>query len=141
MAEQRFFGIETEYPLTFYDSYGVRLDESTALGHFFETAREILSHILDRASCGLFLQNGGRFYPDSGKGEYATPETTTYWDTCRYVKGGEIILGKVKAAMEQRKGFGKGSITRCNVCYGPQPTTWARHLSVSHQVSPKKRCS
>lgn len=138
MSGPRLFGIETEYPLIFRDPQGRRLDESMALGKYFEVAREILPHVVDATSYGLFLQNGARFYPDCGKGEFATPETTTYWDTCRYVKAGELILEEVKAAMAQQPDIGGGSIMRCNVCYGPQPTTWARHLSVSHHVVPEK---
>ena len=138
MADRRHFGVETEYPLYFFDRHGTRLGEQTALERVFDAARQSIPHIADVASGGLFLQNGSRFYPDSGKAEFATPETTSYWDTCRYVKAGELILEQIRSTLEQQSSIGHGQITRSNVCYGPNPTTWARHLSVGHQVSPDK---
>ena len=132
---QRIFGLETEYAFTALGPRAVRIPPETALGRFMELAKR-LPHLSGKDSGGIFLQNGSRFYLDSGNHpEVAIPEVVNPWDACRYILAGERILADLArqlVAAERR--IEQVFLTSCNVGYGGRPTTWACHESYGHQA-------
>lgn len=138
---ERMFGIETEYALSALGPDGTGGDHGRALARFMDVARRTLVYLPDRTSQGMFLQNGSRFYVDSGRHpELATCEVVNPWDSCRYVLAGEQILAALaRQAAAEEPPLGELLLTRCNVCYSPgQPTTWGCHESYGHRVSPAR---
>jgi hypothetical protein len=133
------FGIETEYFLSAFRRDGARTDQHRALARFMDVARRTLVHLPDGRADGMFLQNGSRFYVDTGRHpELATCEVVNPWDSCRYVLAGERILASLaeQAAVEEPS-LGEILLARCNVCYSPdRATTWGCHESYAHRVSP-----
>src|SRR3990172_4978287 len=137
----RLSGFECEFPLVVYNARGDRIEQGTASERFIDKARSVLAHVRDANSSGVFLATGARLYSDCSKIELATPELTSPWDACRYLKAGERQLLSVAEALKCRRGMGDVVLTRCNVSYGPVPTTWGCHFSVGHQVSPESLCA
>lgn len=134
---QRMFGLETEYSLSALRSGGTRFFQGYTAHAFMETARKLLPHLPGRHSSGFFLQNGSRFYFDTGgHPELATPETVNPWDACRYVLAGDRMLAAVadQLARDQRA-IGQVVVTRGNVCYSPgSATTSGCHECYAHRA-------
>ena len=87
MAE-RIFGLETEYAFAALGPRGERIPSEPVLNRFMELAKE-LPHLGGKDSGGIFLENGSRFYIDTGyHPELATAEVANPWDACRYVLAG-----------------------------------------------------
>ena len=92
MAE-RLFGLETEYAFALLNRQGQRIAQPQATEWLLKTARNLLVHLPDLHSCGMFLPNGARFYVDCGHHpEFAGPELSNPWDAGRYSKAGEKLL-------------------------------------------------
>ncbi len=136
MAE-RLFGVETEYALAaMAGSRGV--ERHVLLGRLFEQARLRLPHLPDRMGSGMFLENGGRFYADSGQHpEMATPECANPWDAVRYIQAGERMLETLLAPLVS--GLPPNAEVMCfrtNVDYGGSKATWGCHESYLHHCDP-----
>ncbi len=98
MSIETFVGIETEFAgLT-------HKQDRTHCGSGEEIISAYLSYLRQKhprrgvvaqgkSKSNLFLSNGAKFYPDTGKhAEYATPESSTILDVIRYDKAGERII-------------------------------------------------
>ncbi len=84
-----------------------------------------------RGSCGLFLQNGSRFYPEiNGHPEYAQPEANTPLEVAVHDKAGERILQQAAAlAMRQRPEL-ELTIVKNNLdTYFPESVSFGTHES------------
>lgn len=80
---------------------------------------------------GLFLENGSRFYIDSGgHPELATPECTDPGELVRYVLAGEKILSRAAARVESgEQGTASVMVLKSNVDYSGSRATWGCHES------------
>ena len=125
----RLFGLETEYGCTMLDGE----TPGGAPDLLLKAATQQLPY-LPAASGGIFVSNGGRFYIDSGgHPEFSSPEVTTPWDVCRYIKAGDrIVQNSAQKVMAERPRM-RVILNRANVCYD-SPVTWACHESICHQV-------
>ena len=84
----RLSGVETEYACTMLHGGEVRTSPELLL----DAAKRLYPHLI-ASEGGIFVANGGRFYIDSGAHpEFSSPEVTTPWDTCRYIKAGDQII-------------------------------------------------
>src|SRR5690349_12766177 len=80
MTTQRLLGVETEYALATADTRGVALERLPLLDGLMRSARRRLVHLPDELGRGMFLESGGRFYPDcGGHPEMTTPECADPW--------------------------------------------------------------
>ena len=132
----RLFGSEAEYSLSALDQ-GRRVEQGLALRRLFDLARSSLAYLPDLASSGMFLSNSLRLYVDCEKVEAAGPEVIQPWDAVRYTRAGERILAGLAEQMSSADGL-EVILSRCNIGYGSQPTTWAFHLSISHRIEPRR---
>ncbi len=137
---QRMFGLETEYAFAALGAGGTRVDPQRATSLLMDLACRTLPHLRGEESRGIFLQNGSRFYLDTGMHpELSTCEVLDPWDACRYALAGDRILEDLtrqlpSADPEIRQVF----VGRSNVGYGPaDPTTWAAHESYGHRADPE----
>jgi len=95
--KQRIFGLETEYGLIFNPKGKVYLPMEKILGLIFDGL------IPNSWPSNAFLQNGARFYQDTGcHPEYATPECDNLFDLVVHDKAGERILESCLPAAEAR---------------------------------------
>jgi hypothetical protein len=80
---------------------------------------------------GMYLENGSRFYLDTGDHpEYATPECTTPAQVARYDKAGERLLELARARVVEEHPGHEVTVLKNNlspVC--PDQVTWATHES------------
>lgn len=131
---QRIFGLETEYAFAALGRDGKRLEQATALSSLMEAACT-LPHLPAKLSSGIFLQNGSRFYIDTGgHPELSTCEVVDPWDACRYVLAGDMILAELSRQMITRQSsIHHVVINRSNICYDPANlATWGCHESYGH---------
>jgi tetratricopeptide (TPR) repeat protein len=135
---ERLLGIETEYALFASDARGARTNPAQALDALMRNARRQLPYLSDEISRGLFLQNGARFYIDSGgHPEMTTPECGNPWDVVRYIRAGESILLRLADEKEGTRSTKRVALFRCNVDYSGGHTTWGCHESYLHRIDPK----
>jgi proteasome accessory factor A len=132
---ERIFGLETEYAFTALGPRSKRIPPEPVLMRFMDLAKE-LPHLCGKESGGIFLQNGSRFYVDTGHHpELATPEVANPWDACRYVLAGERILASLaRQLLTKESRIQQVFITSCNISYAGHPSTWACHESYGHQA-------
>jgi proteasome accessory factor A len=137
---ERLFGIETEYALTVLDHRGAAVGRELLMNELLAAAREMLPHLPDRASGGVYLQNGARFYVDAGNHpELSTPECAHPDDVVRYVRAGErIVSGLVAAIAARKRPAARPLLLRCNVDYSGSRATWGCHESYLHRVEPAR---
>lgn len=134
----RLFGIETEMAVAAARADGSPLCLDTVLQAFMETAQRSFRHLPDER-CGMFLENGARFYRDSAGSadhlEYATPETVNPWDAVRYVQAGEeLMLDLAERIRKARPEVGSVRVMKHNANYGrKRGATWGTHESYLHQ--------
>jgi proteasome accessory factor A len=132
---ERIFGLETEYAFAALGPRGERIPSEPVLNRFMELAKE-LPHLGGKDSGGIFLENGSRFYIDTGyHPELATAEVANPWDACRYVLAGQRILAGLAERLVAREGHVRQVyLSCCNFSYAGRPTTWACHESYCHQA-------
>ncbi len=130
-------GIETEYALSALSRSGRSVGGMLLVDRFFQAARKELTNVCDLAG-GMFLQNGARFYIDSGlHPEFATPECSNPAETVSHVLAGEEILRGLAASLEGgRSGFREVRLFRTNVDYGGTGATWGCHESYLTRTTP-----
>ncbi|HBO43537.1 MAG TPA: hypothetical protein DD670_06325, partial [Planctomycetaceae bacterium] len=138
------FGLETEYALSALGSFWETVEPTWLAPRFMEVARRSLPHLSSGLGPGIFLENGSRFYIDTGAHpELATPELVNPWDACRYVLAGdEILAGVADRLVQTQPGIAEIVLTRGNVCHGPaMPTSWGCHESYGHEADPETMAS
>src|ERR1035438_10077405 len=89
------FGVESEYAIS--GIHGKKpMNREDIVNQFVRAARRRFAYLPDTGSpCGIFLENGARFYIDCGlHPEMATPECTTPWELARYIRSEERRVGK-----------------------------------------------
>ncbi|MCZ6765844.1 MAG: proteasome accessory factor PafA2 family protein, partial [bacterium] len=119
-------GVESEYAIA-----GPTSSEnlSTLL---LDQVRQSVRCLRGEAPKDLFLQNGARFYVDSGNHpEMTTPECSSPAEVIRYILAGERILWEAVSTHARH-----AMIFKCNVNYGGAKTTWGSHESYLHRSSP-----
>ncbi|MFN0058704.1 MAG: proteasome accessory factor PafA2 family protein [Planctomycetota bacterium] len=136
MAAQRLFGIETEYALCGVAANGARATDDLA-ARMMRMARSSLRHLPGRESSGMFLENGARFYLDSGSHpEFASPECTEPAEAVRYVLAGELVLTQILERLKTELPTTEMLLWRANVDY-LNGATWGQHESHLHRAKPK----
>lgn len=132
------FGVETELAVVAERGDGTPVPVEEALMWCFDMGRRTLRHLPDERG-GMFLENGARFYRDSGGSadhlEFATPETVNPWDTVRYVLAGErMMLSLAERVREARPELGSVRVMKHNANYGRQRgAAWGTHESYLHR--------
>lgn len=134
MTAVRIFGAETEYAVA-GPSDGNR-DRAVLVNQLMDEARRRLRWLLDRHGSGMFLENGSRFYIDSGlHPELSTPECTTPWEVVRYLLAGDWILVDLVNHIEKvRWGSPRILVFKGNVDYSGTQATWGAHESYAHRA-------
>lgn len=138
---QRMFGLETEYAFAALAPDGVRVSQEQATSRLMELACATLPHLIGRESPGIFLQNGSRFYLDTGRHpELSTCEVLDPWDACRYAIAGDRILDRLAQELPAfEPSIQQVFISRSNVGYSSEdPSTWAAHESYGHRANPAR---
>jgi proteasome accessory factor A len=132
------FGVESEYAIA-----GVKgkdaLRHDDMVNRLVQAARRRLLHLQDAGSpCGIFLENGARFYIDCGlHPEMTMPECTTPWELARYIKAGERTLESLAREVQTEYGAAAEIMCfRCNVDYSGSGSTWGCHESYLHRAHP-----
>ena len=94
---KRIYGVETEYGIIFTPDGRKTLPVEKAIRFLFEKLITT-EHFLN-----VFLENGARFYQDTGcHPEYATPETSNPDDLVVYDRAGERILEELQFYAEEK---------------------------------------
>ena len=95
--QKRIYGVETEYGIIFTPEGRKTLPVEKAIRFLFEKLITT-EHFLN-----VFLENGARFYQDTGcHPEYATPETASPNDLVIYDRAGERILEELQFYAEEK---------------------------------------
>ncbi|MBI3593818.1 MAG: Pup--protein ligase [Nitrospirae bacterium] len=95
--KNRIFGLENEYGLIFSPNGRIYLPLEKVLGYIFEGL------IPNSWPSNAFLQNGARFYQDTGcHPEYSTPECNSLYDLVVHDKAGERLLEACLPEAENR---------------------------------------
>ena len=130
------FGVETEYAIN-----GMRgnkeLDRAKLISQLMELAHRSLSHLPDRSSAGMFLENAARLYLDCGlHQEYAGPECSNPWDIVRYIEAGhQTLLNLAQSVAAASPPHTEVGCYRSNVDYSGSGATWGCHESFLHKMS------
>jgi len=136
-VSERPFGLETEFAFAAFGHRGVRLVQNRVLSQLMELAQRQHAWLPGKGGSGIWLANGSRLYIDCHKPELATPECTTPWEVCRYVRAGERLLAGLADEMCQRHSeIQQILLSAVNVSYGSASTTWASHESYGHRGDP-----
>lgn len=126
-------GGETEYSAVVLLSDGVRQDSSDTVEAFIGGAREIFKYLSTEIGASLFLENGGRLYPDCGGViEFACAETTDPWASARYMLAGDECLYRIGEHVRNTSpGVRDVLVFKGNTGYdvGVAGTTWGAHES------------
>jgi len=130
-------GVETEYAISAVSRKGKSLNRQVLVQALLRIARELMPHIRDFGN-GMFLQNGSRFYVDSGlHPEFATPECSNPMEAATHVAAGEAILGKIIGALENRfPQIEEVQLFRANVDYSGTESSWGCHESYLTRLNP-----
>jgi proteasome accessory factor A len=138
MAE-RLFGVETEYGFSVLARPGGTVTTGLMLEALLAAARQKFPHLPAAQGSGIFLQNGSRFYIDSGgHPEWTTPECANPWDICRYQHAADQMLTELAADLTQRDPqIAELLLMRNNVDYTTQ-ATWGSHESYLHRSDPNQ---
>lgn len=132
---QRVHGAEIEFGAAIA-SNGHRAPPEDACVLIMRAIREQIPHLGAASSGGVFFENGGCFYLDSGgHPELCTPEVDHPTDCVRYLLAGERMLQEVIASIEGPDGAPPPiTLFKCNVDYLQPGVTWAFHESYEHQA-------
>lgn len=139
MAE-RMFGLETEYGfhVTRRDpGAGDGFERTAALQTLLHHARKALPCVPGRASQGLFLASGARFYVDCGHPEWATAECLEPGDLVRQMIAGEQALLSLAAEVKRRATWiDEIHFWKANVDHGGTHAAFGSHESYAHRCDP-----
>jgi proteasome accessory factor A len=137
MLKRALMGVETEYGVTALGRNRGLFDRQVLVDRFARAARDLYPHISDFGN-GVFLQNGARFYIDSGMHpEWCTPECTDPLDAVAHVLAGEQTLATMSERLENQPGdIADLQIFRTNVDYGGTESSWGCHESYLHGMDP-----
>jgi pup-ligase protein len=129
-------GIETEYAVTGISRTKTDYDRKVLLDRLLALMRNRYAYLNDFGS-GVFLQNGARFYLDTGlHPEMSTPECTNPWLVVRYILAGERILSGLACELETTDtDIDQVMVFKTNVDYGGTYATWGCHESYMHRAS------
>jgi hypothetical protein len=99
------------------------------LSDALQQARATLPDVI--GCCGMYLENGARFYQDSGNHpEYATPECTTPAEVACHDKAGERLLELAWTHVLEKRPSHELTIVKNNLStVDPDGTTWGTHES------------
>jgi hypothetical protein len=131
-------GVETEYAISGFDAAGNAVGSGALAEAMLRTAFRRLRGIPAHHGRGLFLENGGMFYIDSGAHpEFCTPECDDPLDVVRYIRAGERI---VRGLAQELRGEGTSArrvfLTKGNVDYSGSKNTWGCHESYGYRCRP-----
>lgn len=127
-------GMETEYAMAEYTADGV----GTGRDPLWDVLRAIARSnpcVSGREGSGLFLGNGARVYPDSGKCEYATPECLTPYDLVIALRAGERVMHAAARSVAASR-HGELVVFRTNADYASGEVSWGCHESYLHRIDP-----
>jgi proteasome accessory factor A len=138
-VRDRLMGVETEYAISALTHQGKNFDRQRLLEMFLRAARTQLPHIPDFDN-GMFLQNGARFYGDTGQHpELSTPECTDPLAVVEHIRAGECILRNLAKSLEGTvQEISEVQLFRTNVDYSETKATWGCHESYLHRANPSK---
>ena len=126
---ERLFGLESEYAfaaLSGKPGCGARMD---GVEQLMEKVRARVP-FLPALDCGGIFMPCGRMYVDSGRHpEFCTPECPNPWDAVRYVLAAEGLLASAAEEVEKLPDVREVVISKCNVDYSGNGTTWGCHES------------
>jgi proteasome accessory factor A len=92
------FGLESEYPVTFFARGGGTVSREECSGHVVRDAGRRIVSLPGRDAFDLFLSNGARFYRDAGCGlcnlEYASPECTSPDELIAHARAGDAMVAR-----------------------------------------------
>ncbi|MBN2329702.1 MAG: proteasome accessory factor PafA2 family protein [Candidatus Omnitrophica bacterium] len=133
------FGLETEYGFAVASAKTSLERRKYSSSLLLNAAMEKLAHLPSGGSTGVFLPNGSRFYIDQGDHpEISTPETANPWDAVRYQLAGDLILLRLKEAVEELLDEKEEVVLfKGNVCYRSK-STWGSHESYVHRIHPSQ---
>ncbi len=134
---ERLMGIETEYAIAALSQRGESIDRQVLVPELLCAAGRVIPNLHDHFN-GMFLQNGSRFYIDTGHHpEVATPECTNPSELVSYVLAGEEMLRTVAGSLEHcLPDVREVRVFRSNVDYGGTHSTWGCHESFLHRADP-----
>ena len=128
--QDHLFGVETEYAVSGVFATGEPIAPGDLAAALVRQATAMLPHLRSQSGTGLFLQNGGRLYVDCGwHPEIATPECLDPWDVVRFVRAGDRIMERLRAAVERENRGAAVMVFRANVDYSGALSTWGCHES------------
>ena len=134
--QDQLFGVETEYAVSGVFASGQPIAPGDLAAALVRQATALLPHLRSQSGTGLFLQNGGRLYVDCGwHPEIATPECLDPWDAVRFVRAGDRIMERLRAAVEREYPGAAVMIFRANVDYTGALSTWGCHESYLYRSS------
>ncbi|MEQ1850304.1 MAG: proteasome accessory factor PafA2 family protein [Chthoniobacteraceae bacterium] len=129
------FGLEAETRFEAFHPDGSR--DTHALRAVEKICCEGIRH-LDGEERGVFLGNGGNWYPEAAGDyehqEFSTPECTNPTDAVLYSEAGYHFARRGAAIFAERNG-GRACFSRSNVCYSAQ-TSWGNHECYCTNHSP-----
>lgn len=129
-------GAETEYAVSGQRA-GEPLPTGTVCAHLNDALRRERLWLEDSASAnGMYLENGARFYLDSGfHPEYATPECHTPFQIACHDKAGERLLNLARQrAMEETPDLSITVLKNNLIPTAPEEATWGTHESYTSWV-------
>ena len=133
---ERLFGLETEYGLVASANEPRATRRAAVACDLERRAHAEFPSIRDAASGGVFIQNGARFYVDTGHHpEMTTPEVANPWDAVRYVLAGERLLERLLASATQGRKDEAACLFKTNVDYLTR-SSWGCHESILHSAEP-----
>jgi hypothetical protein len=132
-------GLETEYAFTALRPDGEALPRERAVMKLVSKVGREQPSVSGPGAGSYFLGNGSRLYVDCGlHPELGTPECTNPWDLVRYVKAGDLILGRAAEKLESEESrMSEALLFRCNVDYSGTGSTWGCHESYMHRADPQ----
>jgi len=137
-VSERLFGMETEYAVNSRTGPADDSERHGLVWQLMRVAKQELRHLSDFGD-GMFLENGSRFYIDSGyHPELSTPECAHPTDAVRYILAGEKILTDLAGKLEASNPADAVDLFKCNVDYSGSGTTWGCHESYMHRMAPDK---
>lgn len=137
MPPRMVFGVETEMAVSSVGAEGRRRPPGHAAQAVGDEIRRQCRYLEGFADGGTWLENGSRFYTDTGAHpELATPEVEDPWDVVRYQRAGDAIAGDAIKALNLDGSGRHFTLTKVNVDYSGSGSTWGSHESYLHRQDP-----
>lgn len=129
-------GIETEYPVTVFDSDGRRIDPRLVSEAMIRLASKIRFALPSSQDKGVHIANGGKIYREAGRDqdyaitEFATAEASDPFELVRQVEAGNMLMADLcRRLREELPDARLACALRHNVCHVTQ-SSWATHCNV-----------